>query len=148
MLFKSFEEMEMDSDSLYLAVAHEFFPRTCCSIHIKHDKREPGLIREEFRCTEMICLCRETYCCFDQSIDKIKFSSKGLNKRTLEKSCDGPLEKYRRELDKKTNVQPTDRDVRTIQHSVWTYEQTKRGLSDFYPKLILHDNGIHTKPLL
>ena len=74
--FNSFEEMEMDTDSLYLTVAHDlledcikqdmrevwnnirvndcsntfaadsgnnFFPRTCCSKHIKHDKRQPGL---------------------------------------------------------------------------------------------------------
>ena len=72
--FNSFEEMEMDTDSLYLALGHDsledcikpdmrevwnnirmndcsntfaadssnnFFPRTCCSKHIKHDKREP-----------------------------------------------------------------------------------------------------------
>ena len=80
--FNSFEEMEMDTDSLYLALAHDsledwikpdirevwknirmndcsntfaadssnnFFPRTCCSKHIKRDKREPGSFREEFR---------------------------------------------------------------------------------------------------
>ena len=122
----SFEEMEMDTHSLYPALAHDsledcikldmrevwnnirmndcsnttfaadssniFFPRTCCSKQIKHDKREPGLFKEEFRCTEGICLCSKTYCCFDQSTDKIKFSSKGLNKRTLEESGTGPLE--------------------------------------------------------
>ena len=79
----------MDTDSLYLALAHEnlyncirpakkeewetlrekdcddsfradashnLFPRTCCSKHKKPDKREPGLFKEELRCTEMICL--------------------------------------------------------------------------------------------
>ena len=89
--FNSFEEMEMDTDFLYLALGHDlledcikpdmrevwsnirikdcsntfaadssnnFFPRTCCSKHIKRDKREPGLFREEFRCTEMICSIR------------------------------------------------------------------------------------------
>ena len=77
-----FEELEMDRDPLYLALAHEnlydciqpakkqerevlrqqdcndsfqadaiqkFFSRTCCSKHKKHDKREPGLFKEEFR---------------------------------------------------------------------------------------------------
>ena len=24
------------------------FPRICCDKHIKHDKREPGLLKEEF----------------------------------------------------------------------------------------------------
>ena len=30
------------------AVAN-FFPRTCCVKHKKHDKREPGLFKGEFR---------------------------------------------------------------------------------------------------
>ena len=82
----NYEELEMDTDSLYLAVSEEnlqdvilpkkradrdqfrsknctdkftanatdnFFPRTCCNAHSKHDKREPRLFREEFRCAEM-----------------------------------------------------------------------------------------------
>ena len=163
--FNSFEGMEKDTDSLYLAVAHDlledcikpdmrevwnnnrrndcsntfaadssnnFFPRTCCSKHIKHDKGEPGLFKEEFSCTEMICLCSKTYCCFDQSTDKIKFSSKWLNKRKLEESGAGPLKKCRRVVDEKTNVQSANRVFRTIQHSACTYEQTKRDLSNIY----------------
>ena len=59
------------------------FRRTCCSAHKKHDKREPGLFKEEFRCSEMLCLCSKTYCCYDRKCNKYKFSSKGLNKRTL-----------------------------------------------------------------
>ena len=84
-----FEELEMETDLLYLALAQEklydcikpdkrvawkkmrkndcrdsfkanaksnFFPRTCCSTHKKYDKREPGFFKEEFRCTEMLCL--------------------------------------------------------------------------------------------
>ena len=59
-----FEELEMDTDSLYLAFEADslsnFFPRTCCSTHSQLDKREPGLFKEEFRATEMICLCSKT----------------------------------------------------------------------------------------
>ena len=88
-----FEELEMDTDSLYLALAEKkledcmrpemtaewqrlrtnecvdiftadavasFFPRTCCVKHKQHDKREPGLFKEEFRCTEMLCVCSKT----------------------------------------------------------------------------------------
>ena len=175
-----FEELEMDTDSLYLALAEEnlydciqpdkraawekmresdcrdsfkadaksnFFPRTCCSIHKKHDKREPGFFKEEFRCTEMLCLCSKTYCCYDNKLDKFKFSSKGLNKRVLEDSGDGPLAKYRRVLDEAINLTSTNRGFRTINHVVATYEQTKKGLSYFYPKRQVQDDGIHTKPL-
>ena len=69
-----------------------FFPRTCCVKHKQHVKREPDLFEEEFRCTEMLCLCSETYCCYDVTSNKLKFSSEGLNKRDLEQSGDGPLE--------------------------------------------------------
>ena len=65
------------------AVAY-FCPRTCCVKHKQHDKRKPGLSKEEFRCTEMLCLCSNTYCCYDVTSNKLKFSSKGLNKRVLE----------------------------------------------------------------
>ena len=93
---EKYEELEMDTDSLYLALSEEnledillpekrneweairsrvctdsftanatgnFFSRTCFTAHKKHDNREPGLFEEEFRCTKMLCLCSETYCC-------------------------------------------------------------------------------------
>ena len=66
-------------DSFGADLKTNFFPRTCCSLHKKRDKREPGLFKEEFRCTEMLCLCSKTYCCYDNKSDKMKLSSKGLN---------------------------------------------------------------------
>ena len=68
-----------------------FFSGMCCNTHKKHDKREPGLFREEFRCTQILCLCSKTYCCYDRKSNKYKFSSKGMNKRTLEDCGDGPM---------------------------------------------------------
>ena len=175
-----FEELEMDTDFLYLALSEKelydcireesktewelmrtedckddftanattnFFPRTCCTKHMKHDKREPGLFKEEFRCTEMLCLCSKTYCCYDSNSNKYKFSSKGLNKRTLEDCGDGPMTKYPKVLDEIINVISTNSGFRTVHHSVATYEQTKKGLSYFYPKRIVDADGIHTRPL-
>ena len=122
-----FEELEMDTDSLYLALAEKevedcirpemraewqrlrssdcvdsfladavanFFARTFCVKHKQHNKREPGLFKEEFRCTEMLFLCSNTYCCYDITSNELKFSSKGLNKRVLEQRGDGPLENF------------------------------------------------------
>ena len=110
----NFEELEMDTDSLYLALSEKefygcireesknewgllrrkdckgdftanatnnFLPRTCCTKLIKHDKRELGLFKEELRCTEKLCLCSKTYCCYDSNSNNFKFSSKGLNKK-------------------------------------------------------------------
>ena len=175
-----FEELEMDTDLLYLALAEKeledcirlamraewqrlrsndcvdnltadavanFFPRRYCVKHKQHNNREPGLFKEEFRCTEMLCLCSKTYCCYDVTSNKLKFCSNGLNKRVLEQTGDGPLEKYRRVLNVKINVTSSNRGFRTNNHSVATYEQVKRVLSYFYPKLIVESDGIHTQPL-
>ena len=121
-----FEELEMDTDLLYFALAEKeledcirpemraewqrlrsndcadnftadavanFFPRTSCVKHKQHDERERGPFKEEFRCTEKLCLCSNTYCCHDVTSNKLNFISNGLNKRVLEQSGDGPLEK-------------------------------------------------------
>ena len=176
-----YEELEMDTDSLYLALSEEnledvilpekrtewdqlrskyctddftpnatdiFFPTICCNVHKKHDKGEPGLFKEEFRCAEMLCLCSKTFCCYDNPINKHKLSSKGLNKRTLEECGDGgPMLKYRKVSEEAVNVTSSNIGFRTIQHSVATYEQTKKVLSYFYRKRIVEEDGIHTKPL-
>ena len=135
------------NDSFQADAIQNFFPRTCCSKHKKHDTREPGLFKDEFRCMEMICLCSKTYCCYDAQSDKYKFSSKGLNKRTLEENGDGPMEKYRRVMDEIINLTSTNRGFRTINHCVAKYEKTKKGLSCFYPKRIVQSDGIHTAQL-
>ena len=57
------------------------------------------------------------------------------------------MAKYRKVLEEDLNVTSTDRGFRTIQHSAATYEQTKKGLSYFYPKKIVEEDGIQTKPL-
>ena len=124
------------------------FPRTCCVKRKQHDKREHSLFKGEFRRTEMLCLCSKTDCCYDVTSNKLKFNSKGLNKRVLEEKSDGPLEKYRRVLNEKVNVTSNNRGFRTNNHSVATYEQVEKGLSYFYPKRIVETDGIHTQPLI
>ena len=110
-----------------------FFPRTCCVKHKQHDERERGLFKEQFRRTEMLCLCSKTDGCNDVSSNKLKFISKGRNKRVLEPSGDGPLKKYRRVLNEKARVTLNNRGFRTYNHSVATYEQVKKSLSYFNP---------------
>ena len=57
------------------------------------------------------------------------------------------MAKYPKVLDEFINVTSTNRGFRTVLHSVATYEQTKEGLSSFYPKRIVDADGIHTRPL-
>ena len=77
------------TDDFTANATDNFFPRTCCNVHKKRDKREPGLFKEKFRCAEMLCLRSKTYCCYDKQTNKHKFSSKRLNKKTLEECGDG-----------------------------------------------------------
>ena len=104
-----------------------FIPRTCCTEKRKNDKREPGLFKEDSRCREMLCLCSKTYCSYDSHSNKYNFSSKSLNKRTLEVWGDGPMALYRQVSDEFINVTSTNRGFRTFHHSVATFEQTKKG---------------------
>ena len=127
------------------AVAN-FFTPTYRVKHKQHDERELGLFKEEFRCTEMLCLCSKTYCCYYATSNKFKFSSRDLNKRVLDQSGDGPLEKYRIVLNEKINVISNYRGFRKNNHSVATFEQDKKGLSYLYPKRIVESDGIHTQP--
>ena len=156
-----FEQLEMDTDLLYLALAEKeledcirpekraewqrlwsndcvdsftadavanVFPRTCCVKQKQHDKRQPGLFKEEFRCTEMLCLCSQTYCCYDVTSNDYKFSSEGLNRGVLEQSGEGPLENYRRVLNEKVNITSNNRRFRTNNHSGATCEQVKKNI--------------------
>ena len=77
-----------------------------------------------------------------------KFNSKDINKRTLEDCGNGgPMSKYRKSLEESVKVTSTNRGFRTIQHSAPTYEKTNKGLSYFYPKRMVEEDGINTKPL-
>ena len=51
------------TDSFTANATGNFLPRTGCTAHMKHDKREPGLFKEELRCSEKLCLCGKTFCC-------------------------------------------------------------------------------------
>ena len=75
-----------------------------------------------------------------------KISCKFLNKRTLEDCGDGPMAKYRKVSDEFVYVTSTKRGFQTFHHCVATYEQTKEGLSYFYPKRLVDVDGIHARP--
>ena len=57
------------------------------------------------------------------------------------------MSKYRKTLEEAVNVTSTNRGFRTMKRSVATYEQTKKGLSCFYPKHLVDEDGKNTKLL-
>ena len=171
-----FEQLEMDTDSLFCccrertrrlhttwketkvgsktyctdsftAEAVGFFSRHVLWQALKNDKREPGLSKEECKCSIMLCLCSKTYCCYGKTSIKLKISSKGLNKQIVEQSSDCPLEKYCKVLDDAENITSTYQDFRTKDHTVTKYERTKGRLLYFHPNKKVKDDQIHKHPL-
>ena len=118
-----------------------------CKTQNKHVTREPGLFKEEFRCTEMLSLCSNTYCSYKVTSNEHKFGSKGLNKRVLKQSGDEPLANYRRALNETVNITSNNGGFRTYNHYPATYKEIRKSLSCFYQKPITKINRIHTQPL-
>ena len=63
---------------LFSQINNNFFARSFGKKHRKNDKRELGLFKKEFSCTEMICLCCKSYCFNDSLSNKFKFSNQRL----------------------------------------------------------------------
>ena len=171
---KDFEYLEMDTDSAYIAIQGKsledmvlphkrqellyqkmgqcrefdytsedgFFPRECCQKHIAYDKRTPGLFKVEAEGKAMIALCSKTYI-LKKHNDEDKFSSKGLNKRSVK----NPMESFQTVLRTRRPQSSTNQGFRTRGNSIYTYQQTKGGLSYFYCKREVLADGIHTIPL-
>ena len=118
-------------DELSVNSTTNFFPCTCCAKHKNHDRREPGLFKEEFSCTEMIRLCNKRFCCFDFHSNKLKLSSKGLIKERLKRMvmdlCPIMAKFWERFLT------DTNSSLHTIQHAVATNEEQRRDCDTFLP---------------
>ena len=109
-------------DSFTADAIASLFPRTCCVKHKQHDKREPGFFKQEFRCTEMLCLCSKTYCCYDVTSDNFKFHSKVSTNAHWNRAATYHWKKYRRILNEKINVTSNNRELPTNNHSLAAYE--------------------------
>ena len=91
----------------------------------------------------MLRRCSKTFCCYDSKSQKYKFSSKGLNKRAVEDSGDGPMAKYRQVLVEAKSLKSTNRGIKRLQ----LLNKLEKGLRYFYPKWEVECDGINTKPL-
>ena len=155
-----FQYCEMDTDSAYIAIAgpsvdslvksdlkEEFekdkanwFPRTDTAEHSAHDKRTPGLFKEEWAGDGIIGLSSKTYYCFG-GYDK--FSCKGVSKKTNEIN----KEKYLNVLLTKESSAGLNKGFRVVDNTMFTYQQVRDGFSYFYPKRKVLEDGITTLPL-
>ena len=120
---------------------HHWFPRTCCPKHNKHDNRTPGLFKIEFEGEEIIGLSSKTY--LVRQGDKVKFSSKGVNKQHVE----NPLHTFRTVLNSQKSACGKNYGFRLDHNQICTYAQVKQAFPYLYCKRKLSQDGISSSPL-
>ena len=160
---RDFEVIQMDTDSLYMALSAKDFDdiikpdlkelykdeKPNWLVTDEYSKRVPGLFKPEFKGKRMIALTSKCYFADNgdsgagASQESIpKFSCKGVSRRQNKMSW----ERYKNALfgaiDKVINI-----GFRKKENHIVTYEQTKLGLSAYYDKRVVHEDGIHTSCL-
>ena len=153
---RDFELIQMDTDSLYFSLSHEKIEdaiKPGYEAQFEEDKklwlawdkwsnREPGLFKLEKQGTRAIALCSKCYYVEDEASGQAKVSSKGVNKRQNELRW----ERYDRALEGSRDM-ATNRGFRMHNGAMYTYEQRKLGLSAYYDKRWVLEDGIHTEPI-
>ena len=138
---RDFELIQMDTDSMYFAFAHERLEdavRPGYEAEFEENKkrwlawdkwsnREPGLFKLEKEATFGIALCLKCYYIEDQATGQAKVSSKGVNKRQNEMRAT----RFERALEGSKDM-ATNRGFRMHNGAMYTYEQRKLGLSAYY----------------
>ena len=154
---RDFELIQMDTDSFYMALSANDFDdiikpemkelykeeKKNWLVTDEYSKRVPGLFKAEFQGKRMIALTSKCYFADSGGNEGIKkFSCKGVSRRQNKMNW----ERYRKalfgSLDKARNIGFRRRDNHIV-----TYEQSKLGLSAYYDKRIVHEDGIHTSCL-
>ena len=129
-----------------------WIPRACCEICSQIDEKTPGFFKSEAKATVSVNLCSKTYVCSNQITAKDKFSSKGLNKKAVtdaivQEGASSLVELYKRVLDTGINGGAVNTGFRIFDNRIKTYAQRRNGLSYFYIKRRVLDDGISTAPL-
>jgi len=151
--YNDYQFIEMDTDSLYMSISAEKFDdiikpekkeqyereKHKWFVFDDYSKRTPCLFKEEFIGDGMIALNSKCYICYDEKTDKIKLSSKGVSK-----SNKLTFEDYKKVLFNKKNKKVINRGFRTKDNQIQSYESRKVGLTPFYCKRVLLDDGITT----
>ena len=155
---RDFEVIQMDTDSLYMALSAEDFDdiikpdlkelykdeKPNWLVTDEYSKRVPGLFKPEFKGKRMIALTSKCYFADNGASQEsiLKFSCKGVSRRQNKMSWVRYKNALFGALDKVTNI-----GFRKKENHIVTYEQTKLGLSAYYDKRVVHEDGIHTSCL-
>ena len=131
-----------ESGQPFRASDHHWFPRECCERHRKHDKRERGLFKLEASGIEIIALASKTYH-LERVNDSNCVKAKGINKSALI----NPRDMYMAALKDRKSGSAENIGFRSVNNSVMTYKQTRKGFNFYYDKREVLPDGIHTRPL-
>ena len=153
---RDFELIQMDTDSFYRALSAEDFDEIIKPemkelykeekknwlVTDEYSKRVPGLFKAEFQGKRMIALTSKCYFADSGGEGVKKFSCKGVSRRQNKMNWERYKTALFGSLDKARNIGFRKRDNHIV-----TYEQSKLGLSAYYDKRIVHEDGIHTSCL-
>lgn len=119
--------------------------RECCVKHRTHDKRLPGIMKEEAEGEEIIALSSKTYILNRSLNDRqnCKFSCKGINKSRLQ----DPLSFYENVLVDKQPIDALNVGIRYRNCTMYSYKQKRTGFSYVYCKRKVKSDGVRTEPL-
>ena len=118
----------------------------CCMEAHAYDKRTPGKFKIEFQGKGIVALCSKTYICFGGAHgDDIKLSCKGIQKRNNLQNL--TKETYLAVLRNRKAGSGVNKGFIARNGCVFSYTQTRHGLSYLYCKRLVLDDGVSTTPL-
>ena len=170
---RDYELIQMDTDSMYFALSYDTLEEAVKPELLKEfennkkqwlswDKwsnRESGLFKLKKEGRRAIPLCSKCYFVDDENSAKTKMSSKGVSQKQnmpppkpnlslkLKQEHNEQLwRRYERALDGYKDM-AINRGFRMKDGVMYTYEQHKLGLSVYYDKRWVLEDGIHTEPI-
>lgn len=171
---RDFELCYMDTDSMYMALSgdslddlvkpelREEYEREKAKwlVTDEYSKRTGGLFKLEFQGTRGVWLTNKCYLVQNQNEKNEKKANKYSCKGVSKKQNDMTFERYKAALQVFQNVKAGEEiapeiDIdkakntgfRVYEKGIVTYDQIKLGLSAYYDKRVVLDDGIHTRPL-
>jgi hypothetical protein len=156
-----FQYVEMDTDSAYLAISaakfddvikphmrqeyeadkYNWFPNETTPETKAYDKRTPGLFKVEIEGNSIYALCSKLY--FVEGDTKNKYSCKGINKDQNQISKN----RFHNVLFNDAKDMCMNKGFRVVNNEMVTYIQQKKGLSYYYDKRRVLEDGVSTAPL-
>jgi hypothetical protein len=114
---------------------------SCCKTVRQYDIRTPGLFKNEFEGSGIVALNSKTYHCWNNDTSQEKYSSKGLSKSTNTLTRENFLNVLRTG---KTLTGKNKGFIR-VNQDTFSYSQIKSGLTYFYAKRRVCDDGVSTE---